>query len=289
MSSPGGSSATRPPSGRSATLGAAGLSPRTQPGAPRRSSGHGRSCCWATPPGSAAIRARSSSSSSRWSPQGRSRPPGADPRETRQRLRRARPGGLLARARAAAETIDPRATPRRQRPSTSTGVGRDPRGHGEQPELLERWRECEERAGPDAPKSLFALIYFWCVDDFEAARARYAMEERWYRERGEDVWRAERLAHLSRGELAAGNWDAAEKGRGGGMRHGRTARGRWAVGGPSSNSRDRRRASRKARTSARERPYHSRARRIRWWEALRLSASRSSNTRPEITPRSIAP
>lgn len=123
------------------------------------------------------------------------------------------PAGLLARARAAAETIDPERDPA---PAASVYLdlvwAETLRGHGEQPELLERWRECEERAGPDAPKSLFALIYFWCVDDFEAARVRYAMEERWYRERGEDVWRAERLAHLSRGELAAGNWDAAEKG-----------------------------------------------------------------------------
>ena len=123
------------------------------------------------------------------------------------------PAGLLTRARAAAETIDPESDPA---PAASVYLdlvwAETLRGHGEQPELLERWRECEERAGPDAPKSLFALIYFWCVDDFEAARARYAMEERWYRERGEDVWRAERLAHLSRGELAAGNWDAAEQG-----------------------------------------------------------------------------
>ncbi|MBA2461073.1 MAG: helix-turn-helix transcriptional regulator, partial [Actinobacteria bacterium] len=123
------------------------------------------------------------------------------------------PAGLLSRARAAAETIDPERDPA---PAASVYLdlvwAETLRGHGEQRELLERWRTCEERAGPDAPKTLFALIYFWCVDDFEAARARYAMEERWYRERGEDVWRAERLAHLSRAELAAGNWDAAERG-----------------------------------------------------------------------------
>jgi DNA-binding CsgD family transcriptional regulator len=123
------------------------------------------------------------------------------------------PAGLLSRARAAAETIDSERYPA---PAASVYLdlvlAETLRGHGEQRELLERWRECEERAGPDAPKTLFALIYFWCVDDFEAARARCAMEERWYRERGEDVWRAERLAHLSRAELEAGNWDAAERG-----------------------------------------------------------------------------
>ena len=85
------------------------------------------------------------------------------------------------------------------------------RGNGEQPELLAQWRACEERAGPDAQKSLFALIYFHCVDDFDAARARYAVEERWYRERGEDVWRAERLAHLAFAELRAGQWEIAER------------------------------------------------------------------------------
>jgi DNA-binding CsgD family transcriptional regulator len=121
------------------------------------------------------------------------------------------PAGLLSRARAAAKTIDPESDP-----ASAASVYLDlvwaetVRGHGEQRKLLERWREYEERAGPDAPKTLFALIYFWCVDDLEAARARFAMEECWYRERGEDVWRAERLAHLSRAELAAGNWDAAE-------------------------------------------------------------------------------
>lgn len=85
------------------------------------------------------------------------------------------------------------------------------RGHGARPELLESWRMLEERAGPDAPKSLFAFIYFRCVDDFDAARARHEVEERWYRERGEDVWRAERLVHRGLLELRAGEWDLAER------------------------------------------------------------------------------
>lgn len=123
------------------------------------------------------------------------------------------PGGLLGRARAAAEAIDPERDPA---PAASVYLdlvwAETLRGHGEQRALLERWRACEERAGPDAPKTLFALIYFASVDDFEAARSRYAIEERWYRERGEDVWRAERLAHISRVELERGNWDAAERG-----------------------------------------------------------------------------
>jgi DNA-binding CsgD family transcriptional regulator len=123
------------------------------------------------------------------------------------------PAGLLRRARAAAETIDPERDPA---PAASVYLdlawAESLQGNGEQRELVERWRACEERAGPDAPRNLFALIYFWCVDDYDAARARFAVEERWYRERGEDVWRAERLAHVSRAELLAGDWDAAERG-----------------------------------------------------------------------------
>jgi class 3 adenylate cyclase len=123
------------------------------------------------------------------------------------------PAGLLDRARAAAEAIDPERDPAPAASVLSDLVWAESlRGHGEQKELLERWRACEERAGPDAPKTLFALIYFRCVDDAEAARSRYAIEERWYRERGEDVWSAERLSHICRVELDRGNWDAAERG-----------------------------------------------------------------------------
>jgi DNA-binding CsgD family transcriptional regulator len=82
-------------------------------------------------------------------------------------------------------------------------------GHGPRWDLFEQWRELEARAGPDAPKTPLALICFWAIDDFEAARARFAVEEPWYRERGEDLWRAERLAHLSMAELRAGRWDLA--------------------------------------------------------------------------------
>jgi DNA-binding CsgD family transcriptional regulator len=77
--------------------------------------------------------------------------------------------------------------------------------------LFERWQELEATAGPDAPKSPVPLIYYWNVDDVEGARARHAVEERWYRERGEDLWRAERLGHLATAEMRAGCWDVAER------------------------------------------------------------------------------
>jgi class 3 adenylate cyclase/TolA-binding protein len=84
-------------------------------------------------------------------------------------------------------------------------------GQGERPDLLQQWRELEERAGPEAPKSLLPLIHFHSIDDFEAARARHAVEDEWYRVRGEDDWRAERQAHRSFVEFRAGQWDEAER------------------------------------------------------------------------------
>jgi len=84
-------------------------------------------------------------------------------------------------------------------------------GEGMRWDLFERWRELEAKAGPEAPKSPTPLIYFWSVDDVEGARARHALEDKWYRERGEDLWRAERLAHLGYAELRAGRWDVAER------------------------------------------------------------------------------
>jgi DNA-binding CsgD family transcriptional regulator len=82
-------------------------------------------------------------------------------------------------------------------------------GHGPRWDLFEQWRELEVMAGPNAPMTPLPLICFWAIDDFEAARARFTVEEQWYRERGEDLWRAERLAHLSMAELRAGRWDLA--------------------------------------------------------------------------------
>jgi DNA-binding CsgD family transcriptional regulator len=78
-------------------------------------------------------------------------------------------------------------------------------------ELFERALELEARATPSEPKSSLALIWFHCTDDFEAARRRHAIEDEWYRQRGDDGWRAERRAHLGVAELRAGNWELAER------------------------------------------------------------------------------
>ena len=64
---------------------------------------------------------------------------------------------------------------------------------------------------PDAPKSLFGVFYINAIDDFDAARARFAAEDRWYRERGDDVWRAERRVHYGSAELRAGQFELGER------------------------------------------------------------------------------
>ena len=84
-------------------------------------------------------------------------------------------------------------------------------GEQPRPELFERWRELEARAGPEAPKSTLPLIHFHSIDDFEAARERHAVEDEWYRVRGEEDWRVERQAHRSFVEFRAGRWDEAER------------------------------------------------------------------------------
>ena len=84
---------------------------------------------------------------------------------------------------------------------------------GRQPhlELFKRGLELETRAGPEARPSSIPLIWYQCTDDFEALRARHAMEHRWFQEHGDEAVVAERLAHLSQAELRAGRWDLAEQ------------------------------------------------------------------------------
>ena len=87
------------------------------------------------------------------------------------------------------------------------------RGLGARRELLERGLELEKRALPRLPYGPHAapLIWFHCVDDFEAARARHAFEDAWYRERGQEVVVADRLSHIAVAELHAGRWELAEQ------------------------------------------------------------------------------
>jgi DNA-binding CsgD family transcriptional regulator len=59
-------------------------------------------------------------------------------------------------------------------------------------------------------RSVLPLVWFRFVDDFEAARARFQLEEQWHREHGEEGLRANRLSHIAETELRAGNWELAE-------------------------------------------------------------------------------
>jgi DNA-binding NarL/FixJ family response regulator len=84
-------------------------------------------------------------------------------------------------------------------------------GQGARRELLERGLALEAKDEHNADKSVLPLTWFRAMDEFDAARARYGAEERWYRERGLDGWRAQRLTFLAEVELHAGNWERAEQ------------------------------------------------------------------------------
>jgi DNA-binding CsgD family transcriptional regulator len=83
-------------------------------------------------------------------------------------------------------------------------------GRGARRELLERGIVLESQAPGSQPHGI-PLIWFHCVDELDAARARHAMEDAWCRDHGEDEWREDRLAHLALIELRAGCWDLAEQ------------------------------------------------------------------------------
>jgi DNA-binding CsgD family transcriptional regulator len=69
-----------------------------------------------------------------------------------------------------------------------------------------------EAAGWDrGPISSIPLIWLNGIDQTGAARERHDREDAWYRDRGQDGWRAERGAHRALTELRAGDWDRAER------------------------------------------------------------------------------
>lgn len=70
--------------------------------------------------------------------------------------------------------------------------------------------EANHRSEDEAPQPM-PLLWFHCTDDIEGARNRFSLEERWYRERGEDVWLADRVSHLAVAELRAGHVESAEQ------------------------------------------------------------------------------
>ena len=84
-------------------------------------------------------------------------------------------------------------------------------GRGARHDLVERAFLLEERAGPDVERNRVGLIWLTCMDETDAARARHRLEDQWYRDRGEEGWRAERLAHLALANFYAGAWELAER------------------------------------------------------------------------------
>ena len=84
-------------------------------------------------------------------------------------------------------------------------------GRGARHDLVERAFLLEERAGPDIERNRVGLIWLTCMDEADAARARHRLEDQWYRDRGEEGWRAERLAHLALADFYAGSSDIAER------------------------------------------------------------------------------
>ena len=88
--------------------------------------------------------------------------------------------------------------------SAQTGRGADER-------LLTRALELERRAGEEGERSSLVLIWLQCTDAFDAARQRHRVEDAWYRERGEEIWVAEKRGHLALVEFRAGNWALARR------------------------------------------------------------------------------
>jgi DNA-binding CsgD family transcriptional regulator len=84
-------------------------------------------------------------------------------------------------------------------------------GRGARRELLQRGLELEARVPTRNGMHPIPLIWFHSVDEFDAARARYAAEDEWFRERGEEASHSDRLAQLALVELRAGQWDLAER------------------------------------------------------------------------------
>ncbi|HUQ22615.1 MAG TPA: AAA family ATPase, partial [Gaiellaceae bacterium] len=84
-------------------------------------------------------------------------------------------------------------------------------GRGIHEGLLKRALELEQRAGRESEKSSLVLIWLQCTDAHEGARARHRLEDEWYRDRGEEIWRAEKRSHLALVEFQAGNWALARR------------------------------------------------------------------------------
>ena len=83
-------------------------------------------------------------------------------------------------------------------------------GRGFRRALFDRGLELEARAGGGELHPV-PLLWFHFTDEFEAARDRFAIENKLYRERGWEAWAVDRLGHLALTELRSGRWTLAEQ------------------------------------------------------------------------------
>jgi len=82
-------------------------------------------------------------------------------------------------------------------------------GHGARSELLAEALRIEDRA--TGRPLLYPLIWFHWVDDLEATRTRYRLQEDHFRDLGDVIGVAELGEFLAMAEFRAGNWDLAER------------------------------------------------------------------------------
>ena len=128
--------------------------------------------------------------------------------QRRAPTRRGRPSSPTA----AMEVLDPEGRPARSRRSRSRGCGRGSCS------ARVRGRSCSNngassRSEPARTRRRACSRSSTSTRSTTSrqARARHAVEDEWYRERGEDDWRAERQAHRAYAEFRAGQWDLAEE------------------------------------------------------------------------------
>ena len=76
---------------------------------------------------------------------------------------------------------------------------------------MERGLALEAKAGSGSYPHPVPLIWFQCIDDVDATRARYDREVAWARDHGDEPHEAERLSYLALAEFNAGRWDLAER------------------------------------------------------------------------------
>ena len=82
-------------------------------------------------------------------------------------------------------------------------------GRGARHEVLEEALALE--AGSSSRMVVYPLVWFHWVDDLDATRTRYRLQEERCREHGDAVGAAEIVEFLAMAEFRAGNWDQAER------------------------------------------------------------------------------